>query len=220
LVRRRMVAQQRAAAAAAAGERAGAEAQAAAAATPFRSLAAGGTWAGNGLGACDRTADATPLEGAGDDGTGDDSTPADQDVPAAIQRLVDDLQARGWLDEARVAEALLHSKAARYGSRRLQQSLQSKGLPPDLVASSLQQARGTELARATEVWRRRFGAAPADAAERARQMRFLAGRGFEAEVIHQLMRGLSDAASDAAAAQAWGRWADDGADADGRDDPA
>ena len=54
------------------------------------------------------------------------------------------------------------------------------------MASTLQQARGTELARAQEVWRRRFGHPPADAAERARQMRFLAGRGFEGDIIRRV----------------------------------
>ncbi|HEY1391934.1 MAG TPA: RecX family transcriptional regulator, partial [Methylibium sp.] len=43
---------------------------------------------------------------------------------------------------------------------------------------------------AQEVWRRRFGGEPAeDAATRARQMRFLAGRGFSTEVIRRVVRG-------------------------------
>jgi hypothetical protein len=33
--------------------------------------------------------------------------------------------------------------------------------------------RDSELDRAREVWRKKFGTAPADAAEKARQMRFL-----------------------------------------------
>jgi regulatory protein len=40
------------------------------------------------------------------------------------------------------------------------------------------------------VWARRFGGDPAtDAAERARQMRFLTARGFSAEVIRRVIRG-------------------------------
>jgi regulatory protein len=76
----------------------------------------------------------------------------------------------------------------------LKQTLQLKGLAPALVASTLQQARATEYERALEVWRRRFGEPPVDAAERAKQMRFLAGRGFEGDVIQRVVRGGGDEA--------------------------
>jgi regulatory protein len=74
----------------------------------------------------------------------------------------------------------------------LKQTLQMKGLAPELVSAILQQAGGTELDRAREVWRRRFGALAVDAAERARQMRFLAGRGFEGDVIRRVVQAGDD----------------------------
>ena len=111
---------------------------------------------------------------------------------AQIAAALDDLAAKGLLSEARAAESVLNSQGRRYGVRRLKQTLQGKGLAADLVASTLLRARGTELARAQEVWRRRFGAPPADAAERARQMRFLAGRGFEGDVLRRVVRGAED----------------------------
>lgn len=108
---------------------------------------------------------------------------------AQISAALDDLASKGLLSEARTAESVLNSQGRRYGIHRLKQTLQGKGLAPELVASTLQQARGTELERAQDVWRRRFGEPAADAAERARQMRFLAGRGFEGEVIRRVLRG-------------------------------
>ena len=111
---------------------------------------------------------------------------------AQIAAALDELSAHGLISEARVAESVLASQAPRYGARRLRQTLQAKGLAPALVASTLQQARGTELERARELWRRRFGTVAADAAERARQMRFLAGRGFEGDVIRRVVRGLDE----------------------------
>jgi regulatory protein len=54
------------------------------------------------------------------------------------------------------------------------------------------QARATELERATAVWQRRFGSPAAEPAERARQMRFLAGRGFEGDVIRRVVAGSDD----------------------------
>ncbi|MDO9071883.1 MAG: recombination regulator RecX [Rubrivivax sp.] len=108
---------------------------------------------------------------------------------AQIAVALDDLAAKGLLSEARVAESVLLGQGRRYGVRRLKQTLQAKVLAPELVAQTLQQARATELERAQEVWRRRFGSPPVDAAERARQMRFLAGRGFEGDVIRRVVRG-------------------------------
>ncbi len=111
---------------------------------------------------------------------------------AQIAAALDELAAKGLLSEQRAAAAVLSGRGQRYGMRRLKQTLQAKGLDAALVASTLQQARGTELERAREVWRRRYGSAPADAAERARQMRFLAGRGFEGEVIRRVVQGGDD----------------------------
>jgi regulatory protein len=120
-----------------------------------------------------------------------------QDLPEAsaqaqISAALDELAAKGLLSEERTAQSVLLSQGRRFGTRRLRQTLQAKGLAPDLVADTLQQARGTELERAREVWRRRFGKPPADAAERARQMRFMAGRGFESDVIRRVVQGADD----------------------------
>ena len=111
---------------------------------------------------------------------------------AQIAAALDELAGKGLLSEVRTAESVLNNQGRRYGVRRLKQTLLSKGLAPELVASTLQQARGTELERAQEIWRRRFGEPATSAAERARQMRFLAGRGFEGEVIRRVVRGTED----------------------------
>jgi regulatory protein len=121
----------------------------------------------------------------------------DASASAQISAALDELAACGLLSDGRVAESVLHAQGARYGSRRLRQTLQAKGLGADLVASTLQQARTTELERAREVWRRRFGAPGADAAERARQMRYLAGRGFDGDVIRRVVQAHDDEFTDA-----------------------
>ena len=121
----------------------------------------------------------------------------DDETAEEIKRTLDDLTVRGLLSDARAAESLLTSRAARYGSLRLRQALVAKGLAPELVAAGVQQVRATEYERALALWRRRFGTVPADAAERARQMRFLAARGFEAEVVRRVLKaGPSEAAED------------------------
>ena len=52
--------------------------------------------------------------------------------------------------------------------------------------------QGTELERARAVWRKKFHEPASDAASRAKQMRFLASRGFGAEAIRRVVTGADD----------------------------
>ena len=115
-----------------------------------------------------------------------------EDDPDAVARVLDELAAKGFIDEARVAESVLHRRAGRLGGARVLQELRAKGLPDDVVADAAAQLRSTELARAQAVWRRKFGQSPADAAERARQLRFLAARGFSGDVARRALGGAAD----------------------------
>ena len=115
-----------------------------------------------------------------------------EDTPEAtaaqqIAAALDELTALDFINEARVAESVFASQARRVGALRLKQTLQAKGLAPELVAQTVKAARSTELERAQALWQRRFGTAPADAAARVRQMRFLAGRGFDGEVVRKVV---------------------------------
>ena len=107
------------------------------------------------------------------------------DPPGAVERVLDELAAKGFINEARVAESVLHRRAGRLGGARVLHELRAKGLSPELLADAAEQLRGTELARAREVWRKKFGQPPADAAERARQLRFLAARGFSGDIARR-----------------------------------
>jgi regulatory protein len=113
---------------------------------------------------------------------------ADASAQVQIAAALDDLSNKDLLSDARAAESVLVGQGRRYGVRRLKQTLQTKGLDAELVTSTLQQARLTELDRAREVWRRRYGAVAVDAAARAKQMRFLAGRGFDGDVIRRVVQ--------------------------------
>src|SRR3954468_664758 len=93
--------------------------------------------------------------------------------PGQLKTALDELQARGFIDEQRVVDSLLHRRAPRLGAARIRHELQAKGLDAERVAAALAGLRATEVERAREVWRRKFGQLPADAAERAKQARFL-----------------------------------------------
>ena len=121
---------------------------------------------------------------------------AHEEQPAQLARVLDELQAKGFISDQRVAESVLHRRAPRLGAARIRQELQAKGLAPELIQEAVATLRGTELARAREVWQRKFSALPQDAAERGRQTRFLAARGFGGEVIHRVLSGGTMRVSD------------------------
>ena len=104
----------------------------------------------------------------------------------ALEPLLDDLKRRGWLSEQRVVEQVVHARQAKFGGRRIAHELREKGVAEELIAGAL--AEFDELATARSVWAKKFGALPADAKERAKQMRFLMSRGFGSETIRKVLR--------------------------------
>jgi regulatory protein len=105
-----------------------------------------------------------------------------------LDGLLDDLAARGWLSDQRAAEQLVDRRRARFGLQRITNELQQKGLDDSLIDDVLPRLQETELDTAREVWLRKFGVPPADAKERARQMRFLQSRGFSLETIRNVLK--------------------------------
>jgi regulatory protein len=115
-----------------------------------------------------------------------------EEAPGELQNALDELQAKGFISEQRVVESVVNRRAARLGAGRVKQELQAKGISAELVADAVERLRGTETERAREVWRKKFGAPAADAAGRARQVRFLASRGFGGEAIRRVVAGGED----------------------------
>lgn len=111
-----------------------------------------------------------------------------------IAKALDELAARDLLSEHRAAEAVVSAQSPRFGNAKLRHAMRTRGIDPAASDKALATVAGTELERAREVWRRKFGEAAADAAGRARQARFLASRGFGTEVIRRVIRGLDDEA--------------------------
>jgi regulatory protein len=106
---------------------------------------------------------------------------------AELERLLDDLQDRALLSDARFADGLARRRGERFGTQRVRAELVSHGLDPALVRSTVAHLHATELQRAQAVWHKKFGRRAADAAQRLRQMRFLAARGFTADVIRTVV---------------------------------
>ncbi|MHB1200531.1 MAG: recombination regulator RecX [Polaromonas sp.] len=112
---------------------------------------------------------------------------AHEETPGQLAQVLDALQAKDFINEARVAESVIHRRAARLGAARIRHELLNKGLSAELVAAAMARLKPNELERAREVWRKKFGEAAPDAAGRAKQMRFLAARGFGGDVIRKVV---------------------------------
>jgi len=112
--------------------------------------------------------------------------------PEEVEQALAQLAAKGLVDDARVVETLVNRRSGKLGASRLRQELQAKGVSAELVAETMADLKGTELARARAVWDKKFGLLATSASERNKQARFLASRGFSGEVVRQVVSGLAD----------------------------
>ncbi|ONX54395.1 recombination regulator RecX [Burkholderia cenocepacia] len=106
----------------------------------------------------------------------------------SVEPVLDALEKEGWLSDARFAESLVHRRASRVGVARIVGELKRHAVGDSLVEAVNAQLRETELTRAQAVWRKKFGALPQTPAERAKQARFLAARGFSSATIVKLLK--------------------------------
>ena len=109
-----------------------------------------------------------------------------------VGALLDFLEKNNWLSQERFSESLIHRRAARFGNSRIVAELQSHGVNGEALQELKAGLNDTETARACEVWQRKFGQVPTDAAERGKQVRFLMQRGFSQKAIRTAMKGEVD----------------------------
>jgi len=109
-----------------------------------------------------------------------------------VDKILDDLAARGWLSDSRAVEQLVRLRRNRFGMQRIAYELRQKGIDEDLINDALPQMRDTELEAARSIWQRKFGIAPEDAKDKARQVRFMQSRGFMPDVIFKILQGADD----------------------------
>ena len=118
-----------------------------------------------------------------------------EEEPGQLAAVLDELEAKDFISPARVIESVINRRQAKMGASRIKRELQGKGLDADTVAEAMDGLKATEVERAREVWRKKFdsktdaGSSPVD---RAKQMRFLAARGFGSDVIRRVVAGRED----------------------------
>ena len=112
------------------------------------------------------------------------------DPEGAVDQLLDWLVANKYLSETRFVESRVNARSRKQGTLRIKLELSRHGLAmaPEQAAA----LRETEFARAQALWQRKFGAVATDVRERARQGRFLAARGFAADVVRRVVGGMDE----------------------------
>ena len=114
-----------------------------------------------------------------------------EENPGQLAVVLDELQAKDFISEARVVESVINRRQAKLGASRIRQELFSKGIDKEAVVEAMAGLKATELDRARELWQRKFGVKldgqPFDRAAQTKQMRFLAARGFSGDVIRRAM---------------------------------
>jgi len=108
-----------------------------------------------------------------------------EEVPGELAKALDELQSRDFINDGRAVDSVVNRRSGKLGSARIQQELAAKGLSGEAVAQAMASLKDSELSRAQEVWRKKFGTAPQDPQAKAKQMRFLLSRGFPSDVVRR-----------------------------------
>jgi regulatory protein len=105
-----------------------------------------------------------------------------------VDAVLDELEKRNWLSDARAAEQMVNIKRPRFGTQRIAHELRQKGIAENLIGNALPRLKETEFEAAREVWQRKFGVPPQGQKEKAKQIRFLQSRGFGLDVVFKVLK--------------------------------
>jgi regulatory protein len=111
---------------------------------------------------------------------------------AELDAVLDDLAAQGYLSDARFATSVVRQKSGGYSKRAIGATLKARGVTGDAAAEALAGHEVDDHEAMVALWRRRFGKAPTNDRERARQVRFLQSRGFGLSEILKLLKAPPD----------------------------
>jgi regulatory protein len=106
----------------------------------------------------------------------------------AVEALLDELAALGFLSDARFAQSVVRQKSGGYSKRAIGATLKARGVEGEAATHALSGVDIDDFDAMVALWRRRFGAPPANDKEKARQVRFLQSRGFSLSAIFKLLK--------------------------------
>ncbi len=134
------------------------------------------------------------------------------DNEAAIDEVVTRLQRENWQSDERFVETFVQSREQRWGNQKILQALSQHDLDSEQLSTLKEGLSDSEYQRAREVWIKRFGVKygvglydsyalndyesveevekqdfQEQAKDKAKQIRFLASRGFSADVVYRVV---------------------------------
>jgi regulatory protein len=105
-----------------------------------------------------------------------------------LESLLEALSSEGLQSDERFAEAYVYSRSQRgFGPLRIQSELRERGIEDSLIHGFLDMHSVAWLEQARQQWQKRFGERATEYKERARQARFLQGRGYSPQMIRQVL---------------------------------
>ncbi len=106
-----------------------------------------------------------------------------------LEKLLDELEESNYLNEARFVESFIRYRSGRgQGIIKISNELRLRGINQNQITKSMQEAEVNWYQIATKHRIKKFGETlPQVYKEKARQMRFLYGRGFDSEVIRAVV---------------------------------
>ena len=106
------------------------------------------------------------------------------EIATSLDKLMED----GLLDEVRFVEAFTRLRVRQgSGTIKIRHELRQRGITDEMIEAELQLYLGQWTGLAQREQAKRFGTLPTDFKERARQARFLQNRGFDFDVIREVL---------------------------------
>ena len=119
----------------------------------------------------------------------------ESDYPqTAIDAAIAYVESFHYIDDERYARSFVHFHQEGKSKRRIQQDLMQKGIDRDVIALVLEEEYETSEADMIRdlLRKKHYDPESADAKERSKMYRFLAGRGFSSGDISRVLRGYED----------------------------
>ena len=110
---------------------------------------------------------------------------SEEELDEVIKKLLD----KGYLSNQRFTESFIASKSKKFGMRKITQVLQQHQLNSEILKTEVEKLRESEPQRCYEIWERKFGQLTKEPNGLAKQIRFLASRGFSHEIIMGIVKG-------------------------------
>ena len=104
--------------------------------------------------------------------------------------MLDTISSEGLQSDERFTESFVHHRVNMgQGPIKIQQELRQRGVDPSLIEDALAADSFDWMSLANEVRIKKFGETiPCDYQKKAKQSRFLYSRGFNSELINQLLK--------------------------------